>query len=221
MTHNNIMYRDESLNRKPEFFRFFVIFFFLLLVLSSTANILSFINKQASAQTLISPPSSAEFLTYENSALGIKMQYPSDWRKVFDSNLGTDNLSRGTEQIRVHFISPQPSINTRKADVLLTIQNLPTSETQPRLRDIVEKENLADEIIYDCDVMKPVPITIGGIPAYKTISTCTIIGKHIVFTDIRAINNYKLYSIIFGTGVAEYGTYLPTVQKMINSFELK
>jgi hypothetical protein len=61
-------------------FRFFVIFFFLLLILSSLAIISSFINRQASAQAGLAPPNS--FLTYENSALGIKMQYPSNWRDV-------------------------------------------------------------------------------------------------------------------------------------------
>ena len=38
--------------------------------------------------------------------------------------------------------------------------------------------------------------------------------------DIKVINNNKLYSIIFGSGVAEYPGYFPTVYKMINSFEL-
>jgi hypothetical protein len=212
------MYKDQSVISKLGFFRYFVVFF-VLLIFSSMGNVSSVINKQSSQIHLVSQLESTEFLTYENSALGIKMQYPSDWRKTFDSNLGTDNLSGGTEKLSVHFISPQQSVDMKKADVLLTIQAFSPFEIQSQLRDIVEKENLADEILHDCDVMKPMAITIADIPAFKTLSTCTIMDKHIEFTDIRAINNNKLYSFIFGTGVAEYPTYLPIVQKMINSIE--
>jgi PsbP-like protein len=194
---------------------FLLIYFSIILVLSSATSFPSFIDRKTLAET--SPVLSqtiSRFQVYENSTLGIKMQYPFGWKKIFDNTSGTLELG-------VQFISPRINPQMKKADVVLKVEDLSKSPFQLQLKDLVKLEIMDGRKTYsNYSLIESTPITIAGIPAYKTVSTSTILGKHIQFMDIRLISNNKLYSITFGTGLTEYPLYLPIVQKMINSFEV-
>jgi len=61
-------------------------------------------------------------------------------------------------------------------------------------------------------------LTNTAIPAYKLVASLTEEGTD--FMQIFAIKDDKVYSILYSSEKTRYSTYLPTIEKMINSFEV-
>ena len=58
----------------------------------------------------------------------------------------------------------------------------------------------------------------NAIPAYKLVGSLTQEGLD--FMQIFAINEDKVYSILYSSEKSRYSTYLPIIEEMINSFEV-
>jgi hypothetical protein len=61
-------------------------------------------------------------------------------------------------------------------------------------------------------------MTSSAIPAYELVASRTQEG--LTFMQIFAIKENKVYSISYLSEMSRYSTYLPVVEKMINSFEV-
>jgi hypothetical protein len=61
-------------------------------------------------------------------------------------------------------------------------------------------------------------LTSNAIPAYKLVGSRTQAGSN--FMQILAMEEDKVYSIIYSSEKSRYSTYLPIVEEMINSFEV-
>jgi hypothetical protein len=59
-------------------------------------------------------------------------------------------------------------------------------------------------------------LTNTAIPAYKLVASLMEEGTD--FMQIFAIKDDKVYSILYSSEKTRYSTYLPTIEKMINSF---
>jgi len=61
--------------------------------------------------------------------------------------------------------------------------------------------------------------SLAGLPAHDLVYTATQTGHDLKFMQIFTIKESKDFVITFGTLSTAFSNYLPTIQKMINSFE--
>ena len=182
----------------PIFLSLFAITIFLLL--SSNYN-----NYQSFAQK-------DNFLAYKNNATGIEIQYPSDWMKI--------------EQGKSPFVIPpdvivlQPpnngSSNTIPATFRVAVQNVNTTLDNFTNRTIASlMENTPGAKIIESN-----KTTLAGNPAHKVLGMFKQENKDINVIDEWTIKSEKLYRITFYSEQGSYSKYLPTTQKMIDSFAI-
>jgi len=158
---------------------------------------------------------SGNFLNYENSKYGIRLQYPSDW--VF-SDIGNNNLNNTSlsPQILVIFTPLKFLQGQSIASVGIGVMNLPSHKitldefTKMNLNNLRQSNpdfqiigsnsttifgsNQANELVY----------TVGG----EKKRRCTLFT---IIADKAYIINYEVYS--------QYPTYLSIAQKVVNSIE--
>ena len=150
-----------------------------------------------------------EFLTYENPAEGIKIQYPSSWTKD-ESGLNV-----------VVFISPQESVSDMfQENTGIGIEDL---SAQPMTLDQFTKLTVADitEMVSSENILESTATTLDGNPAHKLVYNRKSGADTYKFMQIWTIKNNRVYIISY---VAEtdntYSNFLVTLTKMIDSFEI-
>jgi serine/threonine-protein kinase len=153
------------------------------------------------------------FLTYENSTYGIKIQYPPDWIYKEGENASTSNNNTSSStpiQSIVNFIpTPSTSINIGVQDFKLR------GMTADLLANLLIANK--DQILPGADIIQSNSTTLAGNPAHKFIFVKGEAKAMMVFT----IKGDKAYYVFYGTrSPVQYSTYLPRVQKMIDSFEI-
>ncbi|MBV9178479.1 MAG: hypothetical protein JO297_15745 [Nitrososphaeraceae archaeon] len=160
--------------------------------------------------TIIPATTQSLFLTYASPLLGIEMQYPSSWKKLEHTN-------------SVKFLSPLegPSDRFREG---LGITAFPVNNNDNRLsidRIAVETINIYREQLQDFQLIKSKAATFDNNPSHVLVYTYT---NHdlikIKAMDIGILNGNKIYVVTFYAELSKYPTYLPTIQKMIDSLEI-
>jgi hypothetical protein len=160
--------------------------------------------------TIISATTQNLFLTYASPLLGIEMQYPSSWKKLEHTN-------------SVKFLSPLegPSDRFREG---LGISAFPVNNNDNRLsidRIALETINIDREQLQDFQLIKSKAATFDNNPSHVLVYTYT---NHnlikIKAMDIGILNGNKIYVVTFYAELSKYPTYLPTIQKMIDSLEI-
>jgi hypothetical protein len=192
----------------------------LLLTLAFSSS--SFFFFGVSATTASEQDNNSNFLPYENATLGISVQYPPDWIKEEQDKVG------------VIFISPPSTNNSEASSVAVRVQianlSLPSSPPSPFLTDQL-LQNYTNSTIRE--------LTAGNFSIIESNSTTIGIGDNnytsaheLVFSkqeeegltiqqmQIYGIRDNKLYLITYIADAANYPIYLPTVQKMIDSFKI-
>jgi hypothetical protein len=161
------------------------------------------------------------FLTYENPSLGITMKYPSDWlKREYPFNPATNNNTLIT------FFSPSPS-----ASALGNVSGV--SGTFVPYVDIFvfsSKNMSIDEIVNgaingfansNLNESKSIVLKDNN-PAHVLVYTVRIAGDELFKRmQVWTIRDYKVYVITFTAEEALYSEYLPKVQRMINSLEIR
>jgi YVTN family beta-propeller protein len=153
-----------------------------------------------------------DFLTFRNTTyFGIEIKYPSYW----EISQNPRNLGSMEDEV-VRFSTPIES---------------PTDEYQENLSIFVyssENRNL-DDIPARFESYEGFTInedtnttTIGNNLAHKIVISYTdgIDGFQIKEMNILVIKNNKVYDITYIAQLEKYEKYLPTIQKMIDSFEI-
>jgi serine/threonine-protein kinase len=174
-----------------------------------SSSVLSVI--QASAQTN-SKNNSNNLLTYQNPAYGIKIQYPSDWRV-------SENGMRDYTNI-VAFYSPLENLSDRVPEHMTLSrvdysQNITLDQYNKFLNSTLEN-------IPGVQIIESNPTALAGHPGYKVVYLSMPSNLPFKFQDmlIWTIIGGKVYNISFNAEAAKYPTFLPTIQKMINSFQI-
>ena len=167
-----------------------------------------------SALVLIHPNSQAlaqeqQFLTYENPELGISILYPSNWEKL--ANL--DNF--------VTFTAP-PETDTRIYPAALGIkvqelssQNIPLQEiTKVQMSDLKRSNP-------DLNVLESTSTTIAGKPAHKIVFSA-IDNKEVErkAMQVWTVIGNKAFLITYKAEPDKFSSYLPTIERMIDSFKV-
>ena len=158
-------------------------------------------------------------VTYENNAHGIKILYPAGWQK-------TEQLS--ANRFWVNFMSPFNSNNasafpaTVSVSVEVLNQNISNDATTQYVTAVLTsaKRSLPDFQIIESNPKS----SISGNSAYKIVYTFLsqdpAVQAHFQSMNIWTVKDKKAYSVSYTELKPLYATYLPTVQKMIDSLEI-
>jgi PsbP-like protein len=210
-------------------FIYYSVIFFLLMVFSIPASILPQQEQQAMAQeestmrtTIFSsnntrsasqqppPITTSNFLTYLNTAYGIKIQYPSDWTASQTGLRDYTNI--------VAFYSPLENLTTIIPEYLLLSRT--HYSTNVTLNDY---SKLVNATLHQPGIRivesKPISVA-GGNPAHRVVFMPPAVNvpfkPEIMLVWTAKGNN--IYTLSFNGDASKYSQYLPIIQKMIDSF---
>jgi len=168
--------------------------------------------KEAIAQTPEQSKNSSNFSTYENPIFGIKILYPSNWDKQENSS----SSNNSTLYDIVTFSPPFKNSSDIIGKLAVKIDNI--SDIKP-----TTLADYADAIISDLKQDFRVTesnTTLAGNPAYKILYTGLEESVDLQAMLVMAIKGDRAYIISYTAEPENFSYYLPTVQKMIDSFEI-
>jgi hypothetical protein len=159
--------------------------------------------------TPIKTNNSNAFLTYENnSTLGIKIQYPANWQK--------DNYNN-----KVAFYAP-PLDNSKIIPVAMFV-DVDTLPFQVTSLDQFNSQYV-DNLRKNAAIAEPIGVNLTSLAGNlaHNITFSPKIGQDIYHaTNIIMLSGIKKYEITYYIAQqAKFSSYLPTIQRMIDSFEI-
>jgi hypothetical protein len=153
-------------------------------------------------------------VNYQDATLGIKFQYPENWKKV---------LHYSANNSRIELISPlQSQVEIFPPSFVVSVSNTPSNLTLDRLsKTIIEKGR---QSMTDFKLLQSNRTDVGGIPAQKLIYTFMSadpsLQLHFQTMDILIIKSNRLYTISYTESRAQYANYLSTIEQIVHSFEI-
>ena len=154
-------------------------------------------------------------LNYENPTYGIKMQYPKDWT-ASTSGIPSYNGIIG-------FYSPLQSLSdTLPAELTLSI----TTYSKPISLDEYTKTTLAALEKQGIKIDESTQNALAGKPGHKITFSPPSPATQITPVSLKVMQAWtiidnKVYLLSFSADSSKYTTYLPTVQKMLASFQIQ
>lgn len=187
------------------------------LYLVAAFSISSYVHsREAMAQTLEQSKNSTtsiNFLTYDNPIFGIKILYPSNWDKQENTSSSSDNSS-----IRDVVAFSPPFRNTSDIVGKLIVQVDNILDIKP-----ITLANYANDTVSDLKQdfrIRQSNATLAGNPAYKIEYTGLEANVDLQAMMVLTIKGDSAYIISYTAEPEKYSYYIPTVQKMIDSFEI-
>ena len=150
-------------------------------------------------------------LAYQSPEYGIRTQYPDGWEIVIQ------NTSNSLLSLR--FDSPlENDTDIYRENVVFEISAISNNAALSNFTGAALASYLESFSDIELVELSPTNLTDTAIPAYKLVGSRTQEGLD--FMQIFAINEDKVYSILYSSEKMKYSTYLPIVEEMINSFEV-
>jgi hypothetical protein len=154
------------------------------------------------------PITTRNYIVYKNPTYGIAIQYPADWKKIEYYN---PPATISGSNLIVNFLAP--SVNT-------------SGHWRAHLMVQVLKQDQAKKLVPQSQ------ITIGDRQGFKALHNSSIQIFNLdrntdSIVHIKAMyvwlagNDGNTYLITYKAATAEYQDYLPTIQKMIDSFRIE
>ena len=190
-----------------------------MMVLISTLGMLKqpiLAQKNATATTTSSSTATAKamnnFLTYQNPTYGIKIQYPSDWTMSQTGLKDYTNI--------VAFYSPLGNLSDMIPQQLLLSrthysQNISLNDYSKLVNDTLKQPGI--QIVES----KAITLT-GGATAHRVVFIPPA-GNAPFKPEIMLVWTAKgdnIYTLSYNGDAAKYHIFLPTIEKMIDSFEI-
>ena len=181
-------------------------------LVSAYSNAAALPNSQSGPAKPTTTTNNTNFLTYQNLTSGIKIQYPSDWLKEAAAGTG------------VTFILPAGN-NSNPEQFLAKLNTTAIAGFPPN----VPLKGMADGVLNGYKHFLPnfqlesyMNTTLGGSPAVKIVYRFTDPrnGGDFKASDTATIKANRLYVIQYYVQSSKYQSYLPTLQKMLDSFEI-
>lgn len=166
--------------------------------------------RPAAGNTTISGTTTSNFQTYFNPVFGIKIKYPSNWLK--------QDLTRNSSSV-FYLVFKLPAA---KPLGMLSISGVNHKSSNLTLDTLVRvRTNQLRHLANILHLNSSTPATLAGNPAYKIVFTA-ITPQGIKFETMQLISvvGYKFYFITYSVPVADYATYLPTIQKLLSLTQL-
>jgi hypothetical protein len=145
-----------------------------------------------------------EFVTWESPPYGVKINYPSNWR-----------VEKGKHPSKLElFKSPKESPSDMIFEnVAISLYNI-TSGTIEQLVPLFINQHRKN--FHNLTIIESAPTTLGGRQAHRLVVEAE--GKRIM--DVFTVEKNKVYEIAFASIPSKFDSYLPIVQKMLDSFEI-
>jgi serine/threonine-protein kinase len=155
-------------------------------------------------------------LVYQNNTYGIKMQYPSGWQVAqFNNSAAPTKLVAG-------FLSPvgvQRVTDRIPENILVAVENLTSRNMGLAPYTTLQLSQLA-EGTQGFDLVESLPTTIANNPAHQIVYTETLDQLKLKKMQVWTVKDGIAYLIIYAADEADYPSQLPTVKKMLDSFEI-
>lgn len=179
---------------------------YLLSISSNTSYATTSVSSIFDAYSSITTNNS--FLTYQDNTLGIKIDYPTSWiHELHPGGLVT------------FLPSLEGNTNTYPAGLGIIVEhlkarNIPLSEiTKIQIKNSTQNHP-------DFKLLESTDFRLAGNTAYKIVFTATDSMKHErKAMQIWTVNGDKAYLITYKAEPGQYSKYLPTIEKMVDSFQ--
>jgi hypothetical protein len=148
-----------------------------------------------------------KFLPYENSTYGIRIQYPSNWIKQESQNQSSNLI--------VGFKSPPGN-----GFAYITIErggHVPQNISLEQFSNATINE--LRQSFPGFNLTESNSTTLAGIPAHEIVYTSlTQSGHELELMQVWTLKDARDFIITYGSLSRDFSSYLPTIQKMIDSF---
>lgn len=161
--------------------------------------------------SVIEASAATNFVTYQNPVQGVKMQYPSAWTVP-------QNGLRDFNDV-VGFFAPFGNISdVFPGRLILSIKHYSENITLDGYNNLVNNSLKQPTV----QIKESSPSTLSGNPAYKTVFVASpgIVPFKIETMLVWMVKGNNVYTISFNSEPEKFPTYVPIVQKMIDSFEV-
>ena len=150
-------------------------------------------------------------LTYESPVYGIRTQYPDGW-EILIQNTSNSSLS-------LRFDSPpENDTDTYRENIRFVIDTISNNTALSNFTSATLTSYLESYPDLKFSEVSSTNLTNNAIPAYKLVASHTQEGLD--FMQIVAMKEDKVYTILYSSEKTRYSTYLPIIEKMIDSFEV-
>jgi hypothetical protein len=168
-------------------------------------------NDATTTESSVQLLSNDSVLVYESPVHTIRIQYPDGWEILIQS---TSNSS-----LSLRFNSPlENDTDVFRENVLFVIDTISNNTALSNFTSAALTSYLESYSDLRFDEVSSTNISNNTIPAYKLVASRTQDGLD--FMQIMAIKDGQIYTILYSSEKTRYSTYLPIVEKMINSFEV-
>jgi hypothetical protein len=165
--------------------------------------------------------------TYQNSSLGLSLQYQSDWKVEERTNI--NNIDSNVSTIK--FTSPSKNDLMVVSVYAQNLSSFPAEQQQNITLDSITrtgidaaKQNLNNFQLLDLEIAN---VTLGLDQnnqahkiIYSNINTNTTFPLQFVTMQTYTIKDGKIYGISYVSEVSQFFRHLPAVQRMIDSFHI-
>jgi len=151
------------------------------------------------------------FSTYTDPVYDFRLQYPSDWQKAVQTSKSLDD---GVLEIRT-----EGSPRDNKDFVFITVNAGYSPETEKQFLDDINATQTNDPLTKLVEFNSTM---LGGYRAYKTVTITNGLGINEDEERMRveALIGHTDYNIVFTVHPSKFASYLPTINKILDSFEL-
>jgi hypothetical protein len=150
--------------------------------------------------------SESEFLAYDDLITGFSIKYPPDWERA-------QHIDKS-----ITFIAPKESnSDTFPAGLGIIFKEVASNMSLSYISQT--QLNTLKNLYPDINILESSDITFAGHPAHKIIFTATDNTSHLrKAMQIWFKDDTKAYLITYKADVEKFPQYLPTIEKMLNTF---
>jgi hypothetical protein len=180
-----------------------------LLILTIPSSYINILSNNNSNLATINPT----FSTYENPTYGVKIQYPSNWQKMdFDRHNSNNSLPIAG------FIPPSENDSGLLENLMVVVKKLHSQNTS--LKQFVDSLIPSYKSkLHNFQLIELNPLTTPALnSAYKIEYTHSSDMLMLKTMEVWTINGGIAYMISYNADSSDFSSYLPTIQKMIDSF---
>jgi eukaryotic-like serine/threonine-protein kinase len=155
------------------------------------------------------PISEAEFLTYDDIVSGFSIKYPPGWERA-------QNVDKS-----VTFLVPKENnSDIHPAGLGIMFKEIVSNMTNTTLASITQTQLSTLKNLYpDIKILESIETTFLGHPAHKIIFTATDNTQNMrKAMQIWFKEETKKYLMTYKSDNERFSKYLPTIDKMLNSF---
>ncbi len=168
-------------------------------------------NDATTTESSVQPIPEGNILAYESPPYEIRTQYPDGW-EILIQNTSNSSLS-------LRFYSPpENDTDTYRENVILEINTISNNTALSNFTGAALASYLESFSDFELIELTSTNLANNTIPAYKLVGSRTQEGLD--FMQIVAMKDDKVYTILYSSEKTRYSTYLPIIEKMIDSFEV-